>query len=513
MECRTGIVFYLLGSVMLSVSTAAVAQDWDIRDWGITDWDITPRLTIGETFTDNRDLDPPGEEEIDFVTRVSPGISARRQTGRLDFFLDYNMQNLLFARDGEFETNHQLLGRSTAELVKEHFFLDANASVRQVIISARERLPRDNISRTGNRTDAITYGLSPYWINDFAGYARAQARYRFDGVHVGEGASDSFRQSVTASLDSSRRFTILNWGLSYFYQQLSREGGEDSTRQSASGQASYRLTDDWTLLARGGYEDHDLATFTDTEDGTYWSLGASWTPSRFISATALYGPDDKEYSLRLSPTRRTSLSVTRLERDVGIDPGVDWRGTLTHRTRYSTWSADYFEEVTSVQEVLLTDEPFIIFEDAEGNEIIFDEQGNIISRDDLFTLRDAEFERKRFQVSVGYRRGHSQFRTRAFLESREFEIDADDERSYGLSAGWTWRFAPRTRLILDGEWDRSEFEDDRQDDLWELRVGLARTFTPDVNATLQYRYARQDSSEPEQDYRENRITLLMNMVF
>lgn len=499
---RMGMVCHTLCLLTLLHSESIIAQGWD----------ITPRLTIAEIYTDNRDLDPPGDEESDAVTELNPGISVRRQSARLDLSLDYSMQNLFRARDGEFETNHRLAGRSTTELIKEHLFFDADASVRQVLISAEDR-SLDTLAGDDDRTTVVTYGLGPRWRSDFAGYATAQARYRFNGVLVGEGASDAFIHTANAGLDSGRQFTALNWGLNYSYQLVDRRDGEDTTRQSADANVSYRLTDAWTLLARGGYEKHDLATLTTAEDGTFWSLGASWTPSRFIAATVLYGPDDKEYSLRLSPTRRTSLFVSRRERDVGVDPGVDWSGTLTHRTRYSTWSASYSEEVTSVQEVLLTEDPFLIIVDEQGNETIFDEQGRVISRQDLFTLRDAEFVRKRFQTRVGYGRGKSQFRVGAFFEEREFETAVDDETAFGGNAGWTWRFTPRTRLLVDGSWDRTEFEDDRQDDLWLFQVGLARTFTRDVNASLDYRYAQRESNEPDQDFRENRITVRLTMVF
>lgn len=53
---------------------------------------MTPRLSVGTTYSDNIQLAPSGEEEGDTVLQVDPGISVRKQGGRLNLRLDYTAQ-------------------------------------------------------------------------------------------------------------------------------------------------------------------------------------------------------------------------------------------------------------------------------------------------------------------------------------------------------------------------------------------------------------------------------------
>lgn len=491
-----GVDVYESGLVllMLLASSAAMAGEWD----------LTPRLTMGETYTDNVDQDPPGDEKSDLVTEISPGFSARRQGGRIEASLDYSLQALHSVRDNNLDINHRLLGLATAELVRDHGFLDADASIGQVLISARQS---DNLLRS-NRTDVITYGLSPYWLQDFGGYAKAQARYRYDAVLVEEGASDSETHTVTLDLDSGRRFTVLTWDLSYSYRQLQREDGEDDRRQEGIGNLGFRVTEDLSLLARAGYEQSDVTTAQEVQNGFFWSLGANWNPSRFIDATVLYGPNDKEFRFRSSPTRRTSLEITYNKRDVGVNPQERWSGSLTQRTRYSTWTARYTEESTNQQQLLI-EQPFL-----SENNTIFDQQGQVIDLQNSLSLTNNEFFRRRFDASVGYSRGRSQFTVGAFYEKREFAIGRQNEKGFGSGVSWSRRIAPRTSSLLGVDWRRDEFEEDnRQDDRWNARASLSHTFTQHVDGFIEYQHIRRDSTESDQDFRENRIRLFVTMAF
>src|SRR5215470_7341054 len=60
-------------------------------------WLFTPSITIAETYTDNFNLDPPGQARTDLITTISPSLSVVGHTARVNLAFTYNPQLLLFA--------------------------------------------------------------------------------------------------------------------------------------------------------------------------------------------------------------------------------------------------------------------------------------------------------------------------------------------------------------------------------------------------------------------------------
>ena len=479
-------------------------------------WRITPRLGVGMIYSDNIRQAPADEAESELVLEVEPGVSMRKQGGRLELNLDYSAQALFYTSDNDASTvNHDLRAFSTAELYQDHLFVDAYGSISQVLIDSGGRA--DPIALTDDRTTASRFGISPYWRQDFAGWAEAELRYRYDDVAFGRDEFDSAIHTVTFDLASGRRSGPLSWSLDYSQQRQQRsgadsedEGGEDDIRESASGRLSYRLSNQWALVAEAGYVNDRVAGFEDVDNGFFWGLGASWTPSRFFSLTGLYGPNLNELIAQWNPTSRTSLRVGRREQDVGVDAGERWDGSLTHRTRYTTWSASYSEEVTSVQR--LFDESLIRV-GPDGRPVVLDEEGQIVPVDGSFGLSTENFLRKRFAAGVSYQRGRSGLGFDVFNESREFPDGESDETAYGAGVFWNWQFAPRTNSTFGLRWERDELSDDRQNDYWISEIGLTRRISPDLDGSLDYSHYWNEADPSDQSFRENRLEARLNMRF
>lgn len=520
------------------------------------EWRITPRISVGTTFSDNIRLAPSDEAEGDLVLQVDPGVSVRKQGGRLDLRLDYTAQGLLYTQQGETRLNNKLLGSGTAELYQEHLFLDVQASISQVPNNSGGRVDAGNlglgggsgssfatglfnnlnlglpgsadlfnpvglfsdIALTGDQTTASSFSISPYWRQNFGGWAEALLRYRYSATGFNEdrdsesapNASDGDIQSVELNLNSGRRFSALRWNLDYSHRQrVLRDGSDDdpqqnnddSTEESVQGRADYRLNRRWALQAEAGYENNDVTTFqNDTRNGSYWGLGVIWDPNRFFSLSALYGPDINEIAARWTPSPRLNFEISRRDQTVGVSPGVRWEGSLDYRGRYSRWSARYNEEVTSTQELF-------------SNPVTLDDQGEIIVVDSPFGLTDQQFLRKRFETDYTYQRGRNGWTLKAFSEDRQGEDDAVSETAYGLGGLWTWRFAPRTASFLGTGWERDELGEDQQNDYWVSVIGLARVFSPDTGGLISYRYYRNDAEPVDQGFRENRVNVRFSMQF
>ncbi|TVR67081.1 MAG: TIGR03016 family PEP-CTERM system-associated outer membrane protein [Candidatus Competibacteraceae bacterium] len=505
-----------VAALLLGLGTPGGAQE---AAGALEGWRITPQLGVGVIYSDNIRLAPADEAESDLVLEVEPGVSMRKQGGRLEVRLDYSAQGLFYTNDSDASTvNHNLRAFSVTELYQDRLFVDAYGSVSQVPIASDGPEDRGgffrpgNTALTGNQTTQANFGISPYWRQDFGGWVEALLRYRYDDVAFGRDEFDGNIQTATLDLASGRRFSRLNWNLAYSHQREERgeADSEDDIRERATGRASYQINNQWALLAEVGYVNDRVAGFENVDNGLFWGLGANWTPSRFFSLAALYGLNLNEVVAQWNPTSRTRLRVGRREEEVGVDPGVRWEGLFAHRTRYTTWSASYTEEVTSVRRLFGES---LIGVGPDGLPVALDEEGQIVPVDGSFGLSTENFLRKRFTSRVTYQRGRSGLGFNVFDESREFPDGDSDENTYGVGMFWSWQFAPRTRSIIGLRWERDDLSDDRQNEYWISEFGLARQISPDMDGLLGYSHYRNEADPSDQSFRENQLNARLNMRF
>ncbi len=501
------------------------------------DVDFRPMLSLGEIFSDNIRLQP--DKESDAVTEVRPGFSLTSKGGGLDLSLDYELQGLLYARDSDLSgINNRLNLNGTAELVDQRLFVDAHASYYQQATTSSPGVSSDDALLSGDYADVGTFRISPRWQERFGGWAESrlvfdygQTRYidsPTDTSATGTGnISNSDFYGVSAQIDSGRRFTRLGWGLSFNDQRSSfsehQPGTDDQDRQrNAAANLRWGLSEDWSLLARAGREDNDVQDQSaDQPNGSYWSVGAGWTPSRYLDLSVYAGPKDKEARLELHPTERTTFTLARTDRSVGLVTGPSWAMEFEHRSRYSRWGASYSEEVTNEQQLAFSGQNFIPFVNVSTGQVFYFDpvSGRLLSRDEAFTLRNGNFTRKRFELSSSYERGRSQLFGRAFSERREFLDQSGDEKALGADLTWTWRFAPRTRSIVGAIWERSRGEeDDSTTDYYAGRLGLSHQLAADADGLLEFSHTNSSddgsgSSSSTGSYDENRITMSVNMRF
>lgn len=483
------------------------------------DWLFNPYVSLQGIYTDNLRLTPADEAESDFIIDLSPGFTLQRETSRFNLDVDYAMQNLFYTRNSnENETTHQLTGDATLEFWRDRLFVNVNGLVDQYIIDPQNLTGSDNINITNNLTDVYAFRINPYWQEDFGGYADFFTGYSYDLVRYSQGAADSDIQTLNVRLNSGRRFTTLDWQLSYSNQQIDSSNIEQDPNNTAAnndrenflGEITYSFSDVWAVNGRFGYEDNNLDGNVNGVNGSFWSLGATWTPSRYITATVLYGPDDKEITLQYNPSARTSISVSRRDRSVGLTTGVVWAGIFRHRTRYSVWSASYTDNNVSGG-TLIFDDPLADFEDDS------DDPDDLIAEipdgTDL-TLTSSDFRRKRFETRFTYTRARTSLSINGYLEKRTFDTN-EDEEVYGFGAAFNRNFGPRTLATLSTTWSNNESNDQgiiQESDLWTFQGSLRHVFSDEFTGSLGYRFSEQNSNTGL-NYQENRIFLLMQIQF
>ncbi|MGH8594973.1 MAG: hypothetical protein ACREV3_14325, partial [Gammaproteobacteria bacterium] len=81
-------------------------------------WTVVPELSVKEVFTDNLFLTASAEEE-DFVTELTPRINIYGNARRASVRVNYALQGLLYANNGDENTHfHQLFSAGVFELVR-----------------------------------------------------------------------------------------------------------------------------------------------------------------------------------------------------------------------------------------------------------------------------------------------------------------------------------------------------------------------------------------------------------
>ncbi len=211
-------------------------------------------------------------------------------------------------------------------LADQLLYIDASAAVFPSVVSLQGPLQASTINTTGNVATVKTYLVSPYVVGVFGSAAVAEARFTHSAWDSNDtsasGISNSTADRVTLRLASGPAYKLLTWNLAYFKESIDYETQPDTTSEAILASARRLITPTMSLVAQTGYEDYESDLPGAVAKGWRWNAGLAWTPSP-----------------------RTSFTATAGERFFGKTYAVDF----SHRTRLTTWSAGYSEDVTSTR--------------------------------------------------------------------------------------------------------------------------------------------------------------------
>lgn len=467
---------------LMALAAAAQAAEWRVQ----------PRFNLSETWTDNVTLVEQDPED-DYITQISPGLSVRGEGGRLRFGAEYNLQNVISANDGDRNrTNHQLQADGRGEFVKHVFFVDASSRITQALVDNRERFADTNrLFDNNNRADVFTYQVSPSLRHHFGRWADAEARYTRGEVFTESNradVSDSSRDAFELTLSSGRWFQRVPWQLSY--QDTTVEGGrrEQSEFRSIRGQVSYVFNRQFRASFSAGDESNSFATSRRSNDGFFWNVGGTWTPSRRTSLEARYG-----------------------DRFFGHNFGFDVR----HRRRHSTFSLSYSEDVQTLNR-LLTEQELVQLVDEFGNPILDPPvEGEIPLPIDTPSLSRDVFVTERLNASWRYQRRRNTLTLRVNRSVRSFEAEGDEDETTNLSVSASRSLSRQTRAGVNGQWQRSEFTrtGGETQDFFFARAFVSHTLSPYLSGNLDYSYRQRSADGAGEDYTENSVSASLNVRF
>ncbi len=493
------------------------------------EWTVVRRMNLMETYSDNVRLGLGGGASGtgDFITQINPGITVNGVGNRFNTNINYMTNSLIYAQNSNFtRIFHQLNAVGTAELAKDLFFVDANASIRQQNVSLLGPQGIDNVNVTGNRANVSVYSISPYLRHRFQDFATAEARYARNWVNSSANSLFSSQaDSYLLNLNSGSAFNTLGWGVNYSNQTVHFATGRSIELERTTGSLRYRITPQFGLTALGGYERNSFISIRGSPSAPIWTVGFVW-----------------------EPTERTNIAVNGGQRFFGNT----YSALASHRTRLTAWDFSYTQDITTFNQqaglgmglgpgsvggglnsLLAAQNPNLspdAVQQASNALLGLGLNGSFFSPTNFLTNR--LFLQKRLQASVAMNGARNTVMLRVFDMTRQAwspdSVDAgllgtgglalfNHTRQRGANALWSYRLTQLTSANANFGYTRFGFiGSGRTDDYWLITLGLSRQFRqiqPNLNGSLQVRHQERSSNQAGADYRENAVIASLNMSF
>ena len=481
------------------------------------EWDFNPRLTVSETYTDNVRLGAAGlggggggfggsgNQGGDFITQINPGIIFTGVGRRFNIRTNYTMNNLIFAQNSNFSRiRHQLNASATTEIIKDFFFIDGMARRLQQNASLIGPQAVDNTNVTGNRIDIRAYNISPYLRYRFKRLASTELRYTRGIIesNLRNGLRNSQRDSFQYSLNSGSAFRTLQWGLNYSKNiiHFTRTNREIKMDRSIAN-LRYNLTSQFALTATGGYENNDFGSASRRNlSAPSWTVGFFW-----------------------APTQRTDINLAAGKRFFGDT----YRAEANHRTRLTTWSARYIEQVTTFNQ---QDGLAGGFGGGFGGGLDGLGLDGLGALGEQNNVNNGLFLQKRFSASVSLNGARNTLSFRLFNLSRKslssvednFELSgvnnallARDTKQTGGNATWRYKFNQLTNAFINIGYVKSTFlNTNRSINNMVYTANFTKELRSNLTGMLQYRrIQRQGGSGQLSNLSANSFTASLRMDF
>jgi len=292
-------------------------------------WKIQPKVSATQIYSDNIRLasSKSGKgPDAAFLSAITPNIVIQHD-GKSRFLLNYSAQGLFYnGTDIGNRLNQRMQMTSHTPLLENSLFLDSTSTMGQYNVSSGARTALDNFSATNGIRNFRTLRLSPYWTPHFGGYADGLVQITYTQNSAGSGlGSDSFGQTVY--LGNQKQQDTVTWRANIFNQTIHRDTtrlqsgqGQDVRYRNYNAEIGTRLNEHVRPFLRAGYFDNNPGTSSQVSrvrNGSYWTAGVEWKPSRKLTMQAEYGINNYSLGLRWNPDTRTCLQIMYRDSEVG----------------------------------------------------------------------------------------------------------------------------------------------------------------------------------------------------
>lgn len=484
------------------------------------DWRFTPNVGAAVTYTDNVNQTAVGKDAI--ILRVTPGFSLISYgSRRVQASVNYSLTAA--ARFGDNNSNdlyHNLSAVGKAELVDDFLFVDGTATMTQGLISLFGSTA-DATTNDSNRTSVGVYSLSPYIKKRFGTFANAEVRYTLGGAIFGNNtAADAVTNRIVASLDSGSRFNDLSWSVDYsLYHADNLSTTSNSTFERGSVTLGYALSRKIRIFGTYGEERNDYISARNTS-GSFYSVGAGWSPSR-----------------------RTDIEATIGERYFGRTYSFSGR----HQTRASSWHINYSEDISDISQQFLSysgrifwvcsnrlfetqdfnppasqtscSGPFTSAQVTQTLNILGVPLSDLIAAGFVdVAIANGVYVINSLSGGVSWGKGRLGLGLSFFDTKRIYQdVAGVEDRSQGVTGTVSYRLNPRTSANTSLSMIRNKitnpFSFGRDDQIFSLTLGLDHQFGRDLTGALSFRHQQRESNMVNSDYTENSLTASANLRF
>lgn len=468
-----------------------------IGPMAVAEIEVTPRLQVRQTWTDTANLDDTGDLAGDFITTISPGFQVNGTSGRVQAFIDYTLNGLVFWRNSdESDIRHDLSAAVNTEIIDNRFFIDLRANVDQQFQDFAGQITNVNENFTQNRITVQNYAVTPRWREEISNLAVAELSYTYsitEQENDGDFGSDFglFADSVghlgNFRVSSGSKFSRLNWTWNTSYNQIDRDF-RDLRFQSFESilDGSYNLNRQIAILGSLGYENIRDETFLVKQTGVVWDVGLRWQP----------GP-------------RTSIEgrVGRRFNDTVFSGRASYAFTDT-----DVLTATYSEDLTVGNRVAGGLFATLVDVNNDGTFETPLDGGPIIGADAFLT--DAAFRQKRANLTLARQLRKSSVAIQAFWELREFQIaDEGQAESFGTSVSGQYRLDGPHTVSAQVLFRHNTFGVSNRDDFVSFSPAYTYTFSRNLNASANYTITQRYSNIPGLERTINSVSATLTAFF
>lgn len=454
-----------------------------------SDWNFRPNINVSEKYTSNLNLSADNEESS-FITEVAPGFSLNRQGKRVQANVDYSLRAINYSSDeGDNDTRHRLTSSLKSELVEDHFYINASASISQQFLSNQSANYGDDLVNVSDSTETYSFQISPIWKQRIGEQSTLTARANFNQVYYDDStANDSGGFNFSVNYDVAPSNTKFFWGANVNQQQSNPDGSASSKAYNFSGFLGYRPSPQLSGRFRYGYVDNDLdnTTTSRASSGDFWGLSANWKPAP-----------------------RTNLDASYNSK---LQTGNDYGLKLFRKINKGAISVNYTESITSARQEILQSFTGVLIYDTVTEEFraLTDPDYVPTATEQLVygtailpSLIDDEYISKALTANYSISRSKSTYTLGVFQRNREYQSGSlGEEQDIGINAGWSIKLNSRTQAGFNYNWSQIEPNASTADTLNSLRFNLNRTLSRKTNVSMNINYRNRSSDTASNEYDE-----------
>lgn len=452
------------------------------------EWDITPRVTVVQEHSDNVTLVDQNTLS-DFITTLTPGVSLRGNSAKLQTNVDYNMQNLIYGDNDNFDrTNHQLQSNALATLIDNVLTFNAQASLSQQTISNRGQFAISNRSQTGNQTDVLFYEFSPRFQHHFGRWADFSSTYRHAETEFGDGsAGTGDEETIEFELTSGDRIAKTPLKFSYTEREANFDSGRVNETKRFLANLSYIFSRKLTLTLETGVDENSFSGNSNGNDGFRWKFGGTWNP----------GP-------------RTSIAGHFGERGFGETFDVK----VNHRHRRFTFDLNYQENLRTIAQ---RQRELVLIPLTDSNNLpIFDinASSNILTPVNTASVNEEVSLSRTLRIDLNYFWRRSSINAGYFQTDRTFQSSLVGEETRGFNVNWQRTLRPRLTATANFSWRESIIPNGRgSNEVMQFSPGLNYELGPHTSTSLRYQYVDSTGDQSFNSFLENAITANLSVYY